>query len=114
MQQLMEYGGQMKEFAKLMRGETDFYGHFQPLYIDTIVLGQLALSHLDGMTSYKLEIMAEKFGIELDDAHDADADVTATTNVAMVCSQRMRNASGIDDGSMVMTKTEKSRVHFKI
>ncbi|KAA4075590.1 3'-5' exonuclease, partial [Bacteroides ovatus] len=32
----------------------------------------------------------------------------------MVCSQRMRNASGIDDGSMVMTKTEKSRVHFKI
>lgn len=60
-----------------------------------------------------LEIMAEKFGIELDDAHDADADVTATTNVAMVCSQRMRNAS-IDDGSMVMTKTEKSRVHFKI
>ena len=78
------------------------------------VLGQLALSHLDGMSSYKLEIMAEKFGIELDDAHDADADVTATTNVAMVCSQRMRNASGIDDGSMVMTKTEKSRVHFKI
>ena len=52
MQQLMEYGGQMKEFAKLMRGETDFYGHFQPLYIDTIVLGQLALSHLDGMSSY--------------------------------------------------------------
>ena len=47
-------------------------------------------------------------------SHDADADVTATTNVAMVCSQRMRNASGIDDGSMVMTKTEKSRVHFKI
>ena len=29
------------------------------------------------MSSYKLEIMAEKFGIELDDAHDADADVTA-------------------------------------
>ena len=79
-----------------MRGETDFYGHFQPWYIDTIVLGQLALSQLDGMSSYKLEIMAEKVGIELDDAHDADADVTATTNVAMVCSQRMRNASGIE------------------
>lgn len=114
MQQLMEYGGQMKEFAKLMRGATDFYGHFQPLYIDTIVLGQLALSHLEDMTSYKLEIMAEKFGIELDDAHDADADVTATTNVAMVCTKRMRNACGIDGDGMVMTKTEKSRIHFKI
>lgn len=114
MQQLMEYGGQIKEWEKLMRGQKDFYGHFQPLYIDTIVLGQFALSHLDGMTSYKLEIMAEKFGIELDDAHDADADVTATTNVAMVCAQRMRNTADYDGEQMVMTKKEKSRVHFKI
>lgn len=114
MQQLMEYGGQMKEFSKLMRGQIDFYGNFQPLYVDTIVLGQFALSHLEGMTSYKLEILADKLGIELDDAHDADADVTATTNVAMVCAQRMRYASGTDDGNMVMTKKEKSRVHFKI
>lgn len=114
LQQLMEYGNQMKEFSKLMRGTTDFYGHFQPLYIDTIILGQFALSHLDGMTSYKLEIMAEKLGIELDDAHDADADVTATTNIAMICTQRMRSTSGIDDGNMTMTKKEKSRTHFKI
>lgn len=114
MQQLMEYGGQTKEWEKVMRGQKDFYGHFQPLYIDTIILGQFALSHLEGMSSYKLEIMAEKFGIELDDAHDADADVTATTNIAMVCARRMRNASGVDDGNMVMTKKEKSRVHFKI
>lgn len=114
MQQLMEYGGQTKEWKKVVRGQKDFYGHFQPLYVDTIVLGQMALSHLDGMTSYKLEIMAEKFGIELDDAHDADADVTATTNVAMICAQRMRNTADYDGGMMVMTKQEKSRVHFKI
>lgn len=114
LQQMMEYAGLAKEFAKLVRGNTDFYGHFQPLYIDTIVLGQFALSHLEGVTSYKLEIMAEKLGIELDDAHDADADVTATTNIAMVCAKRMRNASGDNDGGMVMTQKEKSRVHFKI
>ena len=114
MQQLMEYGGQTKEWEKIMRGQKDFYGHFQPLYIDTIVLGQMALSHLDGINSYKLEILAENFGIELDDAHDADADVTATTNIAMVCAKRMRNVSGGDDGGMVMNKQEKSRVHFKI
>ena len=113
MQQLMEYGNQTKEWEKLMRGTKDFYGHFQPLYVDTITLGQMALSHLEGMTSYKLEIMAEKFGIELDDAHDADADVTATTNVAMVCAQRMRNTSEYS-GGMVMTKKEKSREHFRI
>lgn len=114
LQQIMEYAGLMKELSKLVRGTTDFYGHFQPLYIDTIVLGQFALSHLDNVTSYKLEIMAEKLGVELDDAHDADADVTATTNVAMVCAKRMRNANGSDDGGMTMTQKEKSRGHFKI
>ncbi len=114
MQQLMEYGGQTSEWSKVMRGTNDYYGNFQPLYVDTIVLGQFALSHLEGMTSYKLEIMAERLGVELDDAHDADADVTATTNVAMVCAKRMRNATGDDDGGMVMSKKEKSRIHFKI
>lgn len=115
MQQLMEYGGQTAEWKKIMRGQEDFYGNFQPLYVDTIVLGQFALCNLEGMNSYKLELMAERLGVELDDAHDADADVTATTNVAMVCAKRMRNMNGDDDdGSMVMTKKEKSRVHFKI
>ena len=114
LQQLMEYGGMMKEFSKIVRGQVDFYGNFQPLYVDTIVLGQFALSHLEGVTSYKLEILAERLGIELDDAHDADADVTATTHIAMILSQRMRSTAGSDVGEMVMTKKEKSRTHFKI
>ena len=113
LQQLMEYGGQSAEFAKLMRGTVDFYGNFQPLYVDTIVLGQFALCTQPDMNSYKLEIMAERLGVELDDAHDADADVTATTNVAMVCAKRMRNADG-GDGVMTIAKKEKSRSHFKI
>lgn len=112
-QQMMEYGGQTAEFAKIMRGTYDFYGNFQPLYVDTIVLGQFALCTQPDMNSYKLEIMAERLGIELDDAHDADADVTATTNVAMVCARRMRNMES-GDGGMVMAKKEKSRTHFKI
>lgn len=115
MQQLMEYGGMAKEWQSVMRGQVDFYGNFQPLYVDTIVLGQLALSHLPDVNSYKLEIMAERLGVELNDAHDADADVAATTNVAAVLSQRMRNTEGgSGEGSVVMTKTEKSRPHFRI
>lgn len=113
MQQLMEYGDQMKEFAKIMRGHIDFYGHFTPVYVDTIVLGQMAQCHLPDVTSYKLEIMAERFGIDMDDAHDADADVTATTNIAMICAKRMRNVAD-GDSSMVMSKAEKTRTHFKI
>lgn len=115
LQQMMEYAGLMKEFKKLVRGSVDFYGNFQPLCIDTILLGQFAFSHLEGINSYKLELLAERLGVELDDAHDADADVTATTNVAMVCAKRMRciNGSG-DDGGLVVNKAEKSRSHFRI
>lgn len=113
MQQLMEYAGKMKEFSRLMDGKIDFYGNFQPTYIDTVLLGKLALAHL-GNVSYKLELLAERLGIELDDAHDADADVSATTGIARVCAQRMRNEVGAEASGMMMGKKEKSRVHFKI
>lgn len=113
--QLMEYGGLMSEVKKHLRGQEDFYGHWHPLCLDTIVIGQLALCHLPNVNSYKLEIMCEHLGIELDDAHDADADVSATTNVAAVLTQRMRSVGGEIDGEpLAMAKAEKSRKHFKI
>jgi DNA polymerase III epsilon subunit-like protein len=113
--QMMEYAGLVKEVSKHLRGHEDLYGHWHPLTLDTILLGQLALCHLPNVNSYKLELMCEYLGVELDDAHDADADVSATTNVAAVLTQRMRNVGGVSDGvSVVIGKTEKSRKHFKI
>ena len=113
--QLMEYAGLMKEIKKYLRGHEDFYGNFHPLTLDTILLGQLALCHLPNINSYKLEIMCENLGVELDDAHDADADVTATTNVAAVLTQRMRNIGGdSDENILAVSKVEKTRKHFKI
>lgn len=111
--QMMEYGGLMGEVKKILRGQEDLYGHWHPLCLDTIVIGQLALCHLPNIESYKLEIMCENLGIELIDAHDADADVSATTNVAAVLTQRMRNVSG-EGETLQMAKVEKSRKHFKI
>lgn len=112
--QLMEYAGTVKEVAKYLRGHEDFYGKWQPDTLDTIMLGQLAMCHKPEISSYKLEIMCENLGIELDDAHDADADVSATTNVVAVLTQRMRNSeSGIGE-TLAISKTEKSRKHFKI
>lgn len=112
LQQLMNYAGLVKEFEKAFSGKTDFYGNFQPDYIDTILLARLAFANDESMTSYKLEFISEKLGIELDDAHDADADVTATLNVLRVCSNRLRNGIMGMDG--VIEKGEKSRAHFKI
>ena len=59
----------------------------------------------------KLELVAERLGIELDDAHDAGADVAATLEIVRVCAARMRNSEG------AVTETapkEKTRNHFLI
>lgn len=108
--QLMNYGGVVKEYEKVFAGKKDFYGNFQPHYIDTVDLGKLTFA-ADSTVSYKLELICEKLGIELNDAHDADSDVTATLNVAMLYSNRMRNNEG--ESSAIHTG-EKTRKHFKI
>ena len=110
--QMFEYTGLLKELMKLVRGWTDFYGNWHPQMIDTIHLGQLALCHSPNVNSYKLEIMCENLGVELDDAHDADADVAATSNVVAVLTQRMRSVGG--ETTLHINKAEKSRKHFKI
>ncbi len=111
LQQMINYAGLTKEFEKVFAGTNDFYGNFQPHYIDTIDLGRFAFAHLPEVTSYKLEILSQRLGIELDDAHDAGADVTATLNVAVVCSGRLRQERG---EGIILRKKEKTRNHFKI
>ncbi|MDR1718082.1 MAG: 3'-5' exonuclease [Prevotella sp.] len=112
LQQLMNYAGLVKEFEKVFAGKVDFYGNFQPHYIDTIDLARLTLANDPAINSYKLELIAERMDLELDDAHDADADVTATLNIVRVCSGRMRNSEG--SGNSGVMKREKTRNHFKI
>lgn len=111
LQQLMNYTGMVKEFEGAFAGSKDFYGNFQPHYVDTLHLARLALAHDPEVTSYKLELLCERLGIELDDAHDAEADVTATLQVAQVCSARMRSSSTAETET---GKKDKTRNHFKI
>lgn len=111
--QIFEYTGLIGELSKILRGYTDFYGNWHPAMLDTIFLGQLALCNNPEISSYKLELMCEHLGIELNDAHDADADVAATANVAAVLTQRMRNAASNGD-DLQINQGEKSRKHFKI
>ena len=115
--QMFEYTGLLPELMKLVRGWKDFYGNWHPQLIDTIHLGQLALCNNPNINSYKLEIMCEHLGIDLDDAHDADADVAATANVVGVLTQRMRNINSDGSGegfALINNKAEKTRKHFKI
>lgn len=112
LQQLMNYAGLVKEFEKVFSGKKDFYGNFQPHYIDTIDLARLTFANDPTISSYKLELIAERLGLELDDAHDADADVGATLDIVHVLSDRLRNNDTSLGGQM--NKREKTRSYFKI
>lgn len=111
LQQMMNYAGLVNEFEKAFVGTKDFYGNFQPHYIDTIHVGRLAFAHDPEVTSYKLELIAARLGVGLDDAHDAGADVTATLDVLGAYSGRLRNT---DSGGLATQKKEKTRTYFKI
>lgn len=112
LQQLMNYAGLIAEFEKTFAGTRDYYGNFQPHYIDTLHLGRLAFAADAEVTSYKLELIAPRLGVELDDAHDAAADVTATLDILGVYTSRLRN--GESSAADMVRKKEKTREHFKI
>lgn len=111
LQQLVNYAGLAAEFEKTFSGSRDYYGNFQPHYIDTLALGRLAFAADPEVTSYKLELVASRLGVELDDAHDAAADVTVTLDILGVYTSRLRQTEGT---ATAMQKKEKTRKYFKI
>lgn len=111
LQQMMNYAGLIAEFEKVFAGTKDYYGNFQPHYIDTIHIGRLAFAADTDLTSYKLEIVASYLGVELDNAHDAAADVTATLDVLGAYISRLRNSKC---AAMATLQRDKTRKHFKI
>lgn len=114
MQQIMLYTDRWSRFIKLVRGSKDFWGNFQMAQLDTIILNQLTFDDDPSIETWKLEAMAEKLGIDMDDAHDADADVVATREIVRVLTGRMRSKGGGLTTELAEEKHEKLRDHFKI
>lgn len=116
LQQLFLIAGRWDELTKVVRGNKDFWGNFHFALLDTIMLAQLTFNNDTSICVWKLELSAERFGIELDDAHDADADVTATREIVRVATARMRqntsDSNGI--GGLAVDNPQKLREHFKI
>lgn len=115
-QQLFVIAGYWDELTKVVRGNKDFWGNYHFTMLDTIIISQLTFNNDPSINSWKLEMSAERFGIEMDDAHDADADVTATREIVRVATARMRENSGNSNevGGLVAEKQKKLREHFKI
>ncbi len=118
LQQIMTYTDLYDKFCKVVDTSTDFFGNVYPKYMDTLYLAKLAFGHDKSVTSFKLETIALFLGIEMDDAHDADADVTATEDVFRTFIKRLRTKNGSDvaddTGIVSASKKVKLRDHFKI
>ena len=72
---------------------------------------ELAFAADPEVTSYKLELIASRLGVELNDAHDAAADVTATLDILGIYTSRLRH---VERGAITIQTKEKTRKHFKI
>lgn len=116
-QQMMVYTDMWPQFCKVVRGNKDFWGNFQPALVDTIIMCQLALDDDKSINTWKLESMANRLGIDLDDAHNSDADTMASREILKVLVAWMRaKGQGSDSsfGGFAMEKKEKLRDHFRL
>lgn len=77
--------------------------------MDSLNLGRMMFSEDKTIDSYSLELLAERLGIDLCDAHDALGDVEATADVIRVLTERMRSGNGTSS----QIHKVKTREHFK-
>ena len=107
LQHIFQYCGE--DTSKYLACNKDFFGNQQPIYFDTLFLARQYYSSNDKFTSHKLSLLSDDLGIELVNAHDAMADVEATSGIFRIFMQNMKSSGGSQDNDF----TERARDHFK-
>ena len=111
-QQLMTIMGAEKQYAAALHGDTDFFGNFQPHYLDTIDMGKELWAHNQRMTSFNLDSVLERAAIERPDGHRAMNDVIPTTQFFSDTVKSMRSTQGASTDS-VGNKSYRDNYKFK-
>jgi len=106
LQHMAEYCG--TDLSKYLDGNKDFFGNFQPNYFDTLFLAKQYFATDNKVTSHKLGLMADKLGVELVNAHDAMADVEATSGIFQLLMRNMRSSGGTSESG----GDDRARKHF--
>ncbi|MEM6734446.1 MAG: 3'-5' exonuclease [Bacteroidota bacterium] len=107
LQQLCGYTGH--DPRKYFAGKEDFYGNFQPNYMDTLSLSRLYFAPNEKVISHNLSDVAERFGIELFAAHSAQYDTEVSNGLFQRYVSLLRNGSGKSNEQI----KERARDHFK-
>lgn len=97
-----------RKIHQIFNGQYSFSGDFIPLTLDTLSLGVCATANDNSIQSNKLSDQCRRNGIELFEAHDAEADVQATADLAGVFLSKIRG------GGEVKIKNKSNNYHFKV
>lgn len=84
-------GDYQKLLEKLLHGNRDHFGNFQPSYLDTWSLGKSWFQDEGEMMNYKLATLVEKLGVDINNAHRAMSDVVSTTEVVRTYLNSLRS-----------------------
>ena len=108
--QLFDLAG--KDLSEVLDGKLDNKGRFIPGYFDTMWDARRRWPEMKKeIKNHKLETVTEKLGIELDNAHEALADVEATMEVYKYFTKSLRNSQ--INSNFASEEKEKSREKFQ-
>tara|TARA_R110000765_G_scaffold386148_1_gene478056 strand:- start:261 stop:992 length:732 start_codon:yes stop_codon:yes gene_type:complete len=107
LQHIFSYCGEKMD--KYLNCNKDFFGNQQPIYFDTLYLAKQYYAENDKFTSHKLGLLSDDLGIELVNAHSAEADVQATSGIFRLFIKNMRSSGDSETDDFA----ERARDHFK-
>lgn len=109
---LQQIGKECKiDWSKVFDGGPDFWGKWQPEYINTLNIGKLTWGNDEQMNSYKLSNCIQKAEVSIADAHSAMDDVIATKELLISYVNRLRNNSGSGPQQKIRVR---EAFHFQI
>lgn len=111
LQQLVNYAGLAAEFEKTFSGSRDYYGNFQPHYIDTLALGRLAFAADPGGHLVQTGTGSLKVGRGTGRCPRCGCRRDGHALTSGVYTSRLRQTEGT---ATAMQKKEKTRKYFKI
>ena len=107
LQHIFWYCGE--DIEKYINCQKDFFGNQQPIYFDTLYLAKQYYSSNNKFTSHKLGLLSDDLGIELVNAHNAMADVEATSEIYRIFMKNMKSSGGSETNDF----EDRARDHYK-
>lgn len=93
-----------QDVSKILSTTIDIYGTPSLSYIDTQELTAQAYGHDEKLTSWKLGVICEYLGIELNDAHRAMNDTISTAELFRFYTKRLRRTSTFSNSEQDLSR----------